>query len=174
MWNTSPPKGKILYVPLWKFDCKISPVITLDQEIIPGSRWREFAPDIKNFDDFEITVSYDQQVLYHGKINSDDCILISKQLLDDKENTDHKICISLNGKTDDHSCFYQGQSVSLAISIDLAIEDVPLGSTLLEAGLKNIMGENETQTLVVNTPIYRWLLQNQEYIMADLFSIYKE
>jgi hypothetical protein len=169
MWNTSPRKGKIPYVPLWKFDCKISPVITLDQEIIPGSCWKEFAPDIKNFDDFEITVSYDQQVLYQGKINSDDCVSISEHLLDDKENIDHKICITLHGKTDDHSCFYQGKSVSLGISIDLAIEDMPLGSTLLEAGLKNIMGENETQTLVVNTPIYQWLLQNQEYIMADLF-----
>jgi hypothetical protein len=84
------------------------------------------------------------------------------------------LCIGLQGKTDDHSCFYHGTSVSLAIQIDLSIEDMPLAHTLMASGLKLIMGENKTQIFSIKTPIYRWLMQTQQHIMTDLYLIYKE
>ena len=174
MWNTSIPKGKIPYIPTWRMNCKISPVITAGTSILPGDQLLNFGKELKNFDEFKITVVYDQQTLYSGSFNNTETIIIDQQLLDDKENTDHVFSIELCGKTDDHSCFYHDTGVSLAIQIDLSIEDIPMNLTLQHSGIKIIMGENKKQSFNIKTPIYRWLLQNQEYIMADLFSIYKE
>jgi hypothetical protein len=174
MWNTSAPAGKIPYIPTWRMNCKISPVITAGNSVLPGSQLLNFGKELKNFDEFKITAAYDQQTLYSGSFTDTETIVIDQQLLDDKENTDHVFSIELCGKTDDHSCFYHDTSVSLAIQIDLSIEDMPLNLTLQTSGIKTIMGENEIQTFNIKTPIYRWLLQNQECIMADLFSIYKE
>jgi hypothetical protein len=167
MWSTSAPAGKIPYIPMWTLDCKISPVIMVDQDVVPGTRLLDFGTELKNFDEFEITMTYDQQVLYQGNLTSK-YISIREQLLDDKEKTDHALCISLAGKTDDHSCFYQEKSVSLGIRIDLSIEDVLINSVMLESGLTQVLGENITQTLIIKTPIYRWLLSNQDYIMKDV------
>lgn len=170
MWHTSIiPKGKILYVPKWTLECTVSPVIMVDQEVVSGNRLAEFGKEIKNFNNFKIDITYDQQSLYTGGIDQSIPIVVSAQLLDDKENTNHLLSIGLSGKTDDHSCFYQGKSVSLGVKLDLLIESVPMASTLLQVGLKNHMGENEIQKLEIKTPIYQWLLSNQEYIMRDIF-----
>ena len=174
MWHTSVPKGKIPYVPTWQMNCKISPVITVDDTILPGSQLLNFGTELKNFDEFKVTVTYDQQILYNDFFKNTETIIIDQKFLDDKENTDHVFSVELCGKTDDHSCFYHGTSVSLAIQIDLSIEDMPLNLTLQTSGIKITMGENNKQNFNIKTPIYQWLLQNQEYIMTDLFSIYKE
>lgn len=174
MWNTSVPKGKIPYIPTWQLVCKLSPVITLGKNILPGSRLHEFDTELKTFQDLEMTLQYDQQILYQSGFPTADPVTIKHQLNDDKENIEHLLCIGLLGKTDDHSCFYQGSSMSLGVQIDLFIEDLPMNMHLMISGLKTVMGENETQTLVLQTPIYRWLYKNQEHIMTDLQSIYKE
>jgi hypothetical protein len=148
-------------------------VITAGTDIVPGSQLLNFGTELKNFDDFKITVAYDQHTLYDGTFNNTETIVIDQQLLDDKENTDHVFSIELCGKTDDHSCFYHGTSVSLAVKVDLLIEDMPLNLTLQTSGIKTIIGENQTQSFNIKTPIYRWLLQSREYIMTDLVAIYK-
>lgn len=131
MWNTlPPPKGKILYIPTWQMNCKISPVIAVGQNIVPGTQLLNFGTELKNFDDFKITVTYDHQILHNDFFKNAETIIIDHQFLDDKENTEHVFSIELCGKTDDHSCFYHGTSVSLAIQIDLSIEDMPMNHTL--------------------------------------------
>jgi hypothetical protein len=168
MLDTLIPKGKVAVVSTWKMNCKISPVITVDDKILPGSQLANFGEELRNFNDFEITVVYDQQTLYTGSFKGTEAITIDQQFLDDKENIDHVFSIELCGKTDDHSCFYRDMNVSLAIQIDLSIEDMPLTLTLQTSGINTVLGENKTQIFNIKTPIYRWLLQNQEYIMTDL------
>jgi len=174
MWHSLTPKGKIPYVPKWNLWCKISPVITVGDDVLDADRLGEFGSDLHGFEEFKISILYDNQVLYSGTFDQHQPIVVDVDLLDDKENTDHVLCIGLEGKTDDHSCFHQGKSVSLAAKINLSIEQMPLDLHVMATGIKTIAGENGVQNFSISTPIYRWLLKNHEHITADLYSIYKE
>jgi len=154
------PKGKIPYVPTWHMNCEILPMIQIENNNAPGAQIVNYGGHLENFNDFEITITYDNEILHKGVFVNAEPIVIDHHFQDDKQNTNHLFDISLAGKTDQHSWHYQDIPVSLCIKLDISIEDISMDSILSNQGLSAILGVNATQTFAIQTPIYQWLLQN--------------
>lgn len=167
------PPGKIDHVPVWNMTCKIWPVISVDQEIIPGGCILDHDNKDNNFDQFEISMTYDQQLVFQGNFDQTNPIVIHKEFPDDKQNTEHVFGLSLSGKTDKNNWIYQGKKISLCVKFELTIEDMSMDLMFEEQRVKSIQGENKTEFFHVQTPIYRWLLKNQHHCMPIRNRIYK-
>jgi hypothetical protein len=183
--------GKIDDVQTYQLDFWISPVIVVDHEIYYAKQIQRFFGSeldykLPFFSEMSFKIYLDQDTVFDTKFSELDTLHVTK-MINDLECKNHELTFVLQGKNNNHSCFLgeDKKSVTLSVQLDFKIEDLPTTTLFYQHGkyitdehqvqsAATIMGINGKQVIQLPSPIYPWLLENNQCIISDFVRIQKE
>ena len=166
--------GKKIVTPTWKLKVGITPFISVNHDNIfsADAYYAKFSHGMLPADCLQVDIIYDDILLESLNCLDNQAKETTLALVDDQIITSHILKFKLSGKTDGHTYHNESNNdVSWLLRLDLYIEDLCICGLLLDHKSTNdfssefYMGENRTHTLQIQTPIYRWLLQHDDYIL---------
>jgi hypothetical protein len=167
--------GKKKFNPVWQLQVVVEPMLSIDYVLSPGVLFSIFEQKIANAEQLTFEILYDGVVL--GKTNFPDNKKqeFAIEINDTIKFETHLLEFKMSGKEDIHSCFSdKGESVTWIIKYDFFIEDLPMEMLLYrmsetsENCVTLSLGQNETESVVLETPVYGWLVKNSSSIFRDL------
>lgn len=159
------PAGKEVKPLVWRTAVQIKPVLTVDLQIYDIKTIGQY-PDLDRLDKLSVEILYDQEVVAYASLS--DTFEKDFVFTDDKDHKEHEISFRLVGKTDDHSLLINSKSITICAQIYIEIEEFDLTSWLNG----NIIGTDTPKILRVQTPIYRWLIDNRHHLVKTYLGIY--
>jgi hypothetical protein len=170
--------GKPLYNPVWNLKILAQPEFAIDydqrysadkqNDLYPGTHFP--------FENLELIIRYDQTQLATHCFADNSPIVINQNFADNTEFCNHELTIELKGADVYNNFLLDRRIITLGVNIELFIEGIDLTWYLdnnqcflsknngHEYGRK-FMTENGRQTIDLQTPIYCWLINHQNFIV---------
>lgn len=133
------------------------------------------------FEDLVVTVVYDDTVLIEPQSLTAP-IALETQLVDDHNHTEHVLRIVLSGKSEKHTVKFDGtdKDAVATLKVNLSIESLPINYCLEGQPVffaegstdgqnwAEYLAQNGEQRVSFSTPIYSWLIAQQNGIIHDI------
>jgi len=167
--------GKKKFNPVWQLRVLVYPMLSIDYVLFPGAMYPTFAEKISDAELLTFEVLYDGVLL--GKLNfpNNEKQELTIEIKDTIEFEQHLLEFKMSGKENIHSCFSDKcESVSWTLQYCFFIEDLPMNILCYHTepdSTNNItyaVGQNQTEYIALETPIYSWLIKHSDYIVRDL------
>lgn len=165
--------GKVQQIPKWNLKLVMRPRFMCDSE-----QPQEISTNNLPFDHFEIDLTYDRTCLLTHRFTDCAPVIFNASLDDGQQDPEHELCLHLRGADIDNNFMIQGKTITLGIELDMYIEDIELSwyfnnydcfftqSQQCKKGTK-FMSENGRLLVKLQTPIYTWLLENEQHIVEQ-------
>jgi len=154
----------------------VTPLISIGGTIFSAeTHYPQFSAGMHPADNLQIDIVYDTVVL--GRVNFPDNHPqeVTFKLDDELAPTDHTLKFIFSGKTNNHSYHTDTNvDVSWLLKLELYIENLAVTSMLhtdYDTSLDFYVGQNVTHYLPLQTPIYGWLLQNDNRILNSILPV---
>lgn len=158
--------GKEKVTPVWQLTVEVEPMITVGETIYSAQKYLDYSNKMLDAKKLTFEVLYDDTVV--GTTNFADNMprQLTVNLEDTQEHIEHSLAFRLSGKIDSHSCTDRDDDVSWILKFKFWIEQLPMTVQFSKSG-SFVLGQNESQSMTLATPIYSWLLNNYDAIIQD-------
>lgn len=165
--------GKKINIPTFNLNVVATPLISIAGNICSAeTHYEQFSHVMHPADDLQLEIVYDdislESLNFLGNLPQETVLA----LVDDQLDTDHVLKFIVSGKTDNHSYHTQTKDdISWLLKLDVYIENLFVGGLLMEDAIKEqfdsefYIGENGTHILAIQTPIYKWLFQYEDWFV---------
>jgi hypothetical protein len=167
--------GKKKFNPVWQLEVVVEPMLSIDYELRPSDLFSNFEQKIANAELLTFEILYDGVVLAKTNFPDNRKQEFALEINDTIKFETHLLEFRMSGKEDMHSCFSdQGESVTWMLKYNFLIEGLPMEMLLyhvsdtVENCVTLSLGQNETEFVALETPVYGWLVKNSNSIMRDL------
>jgi len=161
--------------PVWQLRVLVEPMLSIDYVLCSEAMYPMFAEKMSDAELLTFEVLYDGVPL--GKLNFPDNRKqeLAIEINDTVEFKQHLLEFKMSGKEDIHSCFSdKGESVSWMLQYSFFIEDLPMKKLCYHTmpnlinNINYAVGQNQTEYITLETPIYSWLIKHSDFIVKDL------
>lgn len=157
--------GKIPYTPKWPLNIHIRPVLVKNFEPCNIGQASDYA-EIDDHRKIWITVTHNGTVVTKEKLGAPTtCTLY----INDQEPVEHVLTVTIHEKTDDHSCFDNGISITIAAEVTVEIDDIPANLLFFKVVPLLVSENNKEYTAKFQTPIFHHLIENQGLIIGHVY-----
>ena len=169
--------GKKKFNPVWQLQVVVEPMLSIDYVLSPGELFSTFEKKIANAELLTFEILYDGVVLEKTNFPDNKKQEFTIEINDTIKFETHLLEFKMSGKENIHSCFSdEGKSVTWMLKYDFLVEGLPMEMLLyhisdaLENCVTLVLGQNETESVALETPVYGWLVKNSSPIFKDLQS----
>ncbi len=161
--------------PVWQLRVLVEPMLSIDYVLCSNEMYPMFAEKISAAELLTFEVLYDGVTLRKLNFPDNKKQEVTIKINDTIEFKQHLLEFKMSGKENIHSCFSdKGESVSWTLQYCFFIEDLPMNilcyHTMPDSinNITNAVGQNQTEYIALETPIYSWLIKHSDYIVRDL------
>jgi len=169
--------GKKKFNPIWQLQVSIEPMLSIDYVLFPGELFSKFEKKIASAELLTFEILYDGAVLKKTTFPDNKKQEIVIEINDTVKFETHLLEFRMSGKENMHSCFSdKGESVTWMLKYCFFVDGLPTEMLLyhmsetLNQSITQSLGQNQTEAVVLETPIYSWLFKHSDLIMKDLSS----
>lgn len=165
--------GKKINIPTFNLNVVATPWVGIADNICSAeTHYEQFSHVMHPADDLQLEIVYDDVSLESLNFPGNQSQETVFTLVDDRQNTDHVLKFIFSGKTDNHSYHTETkEDVSWILKLDLYIENLFVAGLLMENASTEqfdsefYIGKNGTYMLTIQTPIYKWLFQYDDWFV---------
>lgn len=169
--------GKKKFNPVWQLQVVVEPMLSIDYVLSPSELFSTVDQKMASAELLTFEILYDSVVLGKTNFPNNEKQEFAIEINDTIKFETHLLEFRMSGKEDTHSCFSdQGDSVTWMLKYDFSVEGLPMNMLLhhVAATSENLvtraLGQNQTEAVALETPIYSWLIKHSSLIMRDLQS----
>lgn len=167
--------GKKISIPTWQLTVVATPVVSVNDKVLSADMWNaQFSHNMHPADDLKVEIVYNDTTVDSLKFLKNQIQKTTHTLSDTQELADHTYKFIISGKNNNHNYLTKTKdSVTWLIKLEVYLENLSVTGLLTEnATIEDFwpdfyVGKNGTYTLKIQTPIYGWLLQHDDWIVKQ-------
>lgn len=169
--------GKKKFDPIWQLRILVEPILSVDYVLCSSELFLNFEQKIASAELLTFEILYDGVVLKKTNFPDNKSQELVIEINDTVKFETHLLEFRMSGKEDMHSCFSdKGESVTWMLKYCFFVDGLPTEMLLyhmsetLDQCITQSLGQNQTEAVVLETPIYSWLVKHSDLIMKNLSS----